>query len=151
MWIHKSEPDIYIGFSPALILQCISLAGTVFEVSWPPYLFYLKMVHRKKNTGEKFVRILKGRWDLAEWLERLAVSVKVATVLGSIPVSYDIVESEERQMKQCWNRILNGSSYMRKSANIQKEIIWRRLSYTWLLQMYQNRFRRLKNLTRLYF
>ncbi len=34
---------------------------------------------------------------------------------------------------------------MRKSANIQKEIIWRRLSYTRLLQMYQNRFRRWKN------
>jgi hypothetical protein len=28
------------------------------------------------------------------WLERLAVSVKVATVLSSIPASYDTVKSE---------------------------------------------------------
>jgi hypothetical protein len=40
-------------------------------------------------------------WDLAEWLERLTVNVVVATVLGSIPVSSDTVESEGRQMKQC--------------------------------------------------
>jgi hypothetical protein len=38
--------------------------------------------------------------DLAEWLERLAVNAKVATVLCSIPVSSsDTVESEGRQMK----------------------------------------------------
>jgi hypothetical protein len=36
--------------------------------------------------------------DLAEWLERLAVFVKV---LGSIPASFDTVKSEGRQMKQC--------------------------------------------------
>jgi hypothetical protein len=33
------------------------------------------------------------RWDLAEWLERLAVNAEVATV-GAIPASSDIVESE---------------------------------------------------------
>ncbi len=39
--------------------------------------------------------------DLARWLDRLAVTVKVATVLGAIPASTDTVESEGRQMKQC--------------------------------------------------
>jgi hypothetical protein len=38
--------------------------------------------------------------DLAEWLQRLAINAKFATVLGSIPVSSDTVESEGRQMKQ---------------------------------------------------
>ncbi len=41
-------------------------------------------------------------WDLAEWLERLTANAVVATVLGSIPASSDTVESEGRQMKQCW-------------------------------------------------
>ncbi len=43
----------------------------------------------------------KEFWDLVEWLERLAVNAKVATVIGSIPASSDTVESEGRQMKQC--------------------------------------------------
>ncbi len=33
------------------------------------------------------------------WLERLAVNAKV---LSSIPASSDTVESEGRQLKQCW-------------------------------------------------
>ncbi len=41
-------------------------------------------------------------WDLAVWLERLAVNAIAATVLGSIQASSDTVESEGRQMKQCW-------------------------------------------------
>ncbi len=41
-------------------------------------------------------------WDLAEWLDRLTADAKVATVLGSIPAFSDTVESEGRQMKQCW-------------------------------------------------
>ncbi len=36
------------------------------------------------------------------WLERLTANAEVATVLGSIPTSSDKVESEGRQMKQCW-------------------------------------------------
>ncbi len=36
-------------------------------------------------------------WNLAEWLERLAVNVKVP---GSIPASSDTVEYEGRQMKR---------------------------------------------------
>ncbi len=38
---------------------------------------------------------------LAEWLERLTANAVVATILGSIPVTSDTVESEGRQMKQC--------------------------------------------------
>ncbi len=34
-------------------------------------------------------------------LERLTANAEVATVLDSVPVSSDIVESEVRQMKQC--------------------------------------------------
>ncbi len=41
-------------------------------------------------------------WDLAEWLERLTANAEVAAVLASIPASSDTVESEGRQMKQCW-------------------------------------------------
>ncbi len=46
--------------------------------------------------------LIHGGWDLADWLECLAVNVKVATVLGPNPASSDTVESEGRQMKQCW-------------------------------------------------
>jgi hypothetical protein len=35
--------------------------------------------------------------SIAEWLERLAVNAKVATILDSIPSSYDTVESEGLQ------------------------------------------------------
>jgi hypothetical protein len=48
-----------------------------------------------------FSKIYSG-WDLAQWLERLTANAEVATVLGSIPASSDTVESEGRQMKQCW-------------------------------------------------
>ncbi len=42
-------------------------------------------------------------WDLAMWLERLTVNIKIRnTVLRSIPSSSDAVESEGWQMKQCW-------------------------------------------------
>jgi len=36
------------------------------------------------------------------WLEHLTANAEVATVLGSIPASSDTVESEGRQIKQCW-------------------------------------------------
>jgi hypothetical protein len=50
-------------------------------------------------------------WDLAEWIERLAVNAKIATVLGSTPASSETVESEGRRMKQCW------ITYMKKTTN----------------------------------
>jgi hypothetical protein len=45
-------------------------------------------------------------WDQTEWIERLTANVKVATVLDSIPESSDTVESEERQMNQCWIKFI---------------------------------------------
>jgi hypothetical protein len=81
---------------------------------------------RKTTLPQRFQRLLKERlrakdevlcgWDLAEcgWdqaeggrdltelLEHLAVNAQGAKVLGSIPESSDRVESEGRQMKQCW-------------------------------------------------
>ncbi len=54
--------------------------------------FYSKVLFRGIFSG----------WDLAKWLERLTANAKVATVLGSIPASFDIVESEGRQIKQSW-------------------------------------------------
>ncbi len=45
-------------------------------------------------------------WDVAEWLERLTALAEVAAVLGSIPASSDIVESEGRQIKQCWTKYI---------------------------------------------
>ncbi len=46
-------------------------------------------------------------WDPVKWLERLIANAKVATVLGSIPVSSYTVESEERQMKKSWIKYTN--------------------------------------------
>jgi hypothetical protein len=56
----------------------------------------------QKNKKPSSQRYQPSGWDLAEWLKRLAVNGKVATVLGSIPASSDTEESEGRQMKQCW-------------------------------------------------
>ncbi len=42
------------------------------------------------------------KWDLTEWLERPTVNAEDATVLDSISASSNTVESEGRQMKQCW-------------------------------------------------
>ncbi len=50
------------------------------------------MRNNAKNGGGAW-----SGWDLAKWLERLAV-----TVLGLIPASSDTVESKGRRMKQCW-------------------------------------------------
>ncbi len=41
-------------------------------------------------------------WDLASWLDRQTANNEDATVLGSIPVFSDTMESEGRQIKQCW-------------------------------------------------
>ncbi len=55
---------------------------------------------------------LSSGWDLVKWLERLAVYDKVGTVPGSIPGTSDTVESEGRQMKQCW--ITYNRTFMKK-------------------------------------
>jgi hypothetical protein len=51
-----------------------------------------------------------------EGLERLTVTAndKVATVLGSIPASSDTVESEWRQMKQCWIKYIQNQGKLDK-------------------------------------
>ncbi len=61
-------------------------------------------------------------WDLAECLERLTANAVVATALGSNRASSDTVESERRQMRQCW------ISYIK---NIQK-IPPLKLSSVWI-------------------
>jgi hypothetical protein len=63
------------------------------------------MANRKNNCG----------LDLAEWLERLAASAKVATVLGLIPVSFDTVEYEGRQMRS--SRVVRASGCQCQSRN----------------------------------
>ncbi len=63
-----------------------------------------------------------GGWDLTEWLERLTANAVVATVLGSITASSDTVESEGRQMKQCW------ISYRKKEKLIKKQ--WSSLNFS---------------------
>ncbi len=63
-------------------------------------------------------------WGQAERLEHLAVNAKVATVLGSFPVSSDAVESEGRQMKQCW------ITYMKKWKTPNKSPF---LKFCWFL------------------
>ncbi len=54
------------------------------------------------KTNLMFKICIADGWDLAEWLERLAANANFATVLGSSPASSDTVQSEGRQMKQCW-------------------------------------------------
>jgi hypothetical protein len=54
------------------------------------------------RSSREWMRSSRCGGDLAEWLERLAVNAKVATVLDSIPASFDIVKSKEWQRKQCW-------------------------------------------------
>ncbi len=64
-------------------------------------------------------------WVLAEWLERLAVNGKVATVRGSISASSDTAESEGRQMKQCWikyKKMISAGFRMRIRINLSRWI-----------------------------
>ncbi len=46
--------------------------------------------------------VIIHRRDLAEGPERLTANAVVATLLCSIPASSDTIESEGRQMIQCW-------------------------------------------------
>jgi hypothetical protein len=56
---------------------------------------FAELICGPPNIGNKWMRS-------SQWLERLAANAVVATVLGSIPASSDSVESEGRQMEQCW-------------------------------------------------
>jgi hypothetical protein len=76
-------------------------------IQWYQYLLLLFMLHAYDQRTRAMIKgrgldQLFSRWDLAEWLERLSANAEAATVLGSIPASSYTVESEGRQMKQCW-------------------------------------------------
>jgi len=64
--------------------------------------------------------------DLAEWLERLTADAKVATVLGSIPASSDTLESEGRQMKQCWIKYL----YKKVEYSVSISKLWAKNNFS---------------------
>jgi hypothetical protein len=87
---------------------CVSHGSTVPQLCQDGILHQTITIHRGDIftvslafPGHYMIRYIYHTWDLAEWLERLAVN-DVATFLGSIPASSDAMESEERQMKQCW-------------------------------------------------
>jgi hypothetical protein len=59
------------------------------------------------GTISGFLPVIVDEIYLAERSERLTANAKVATVLGSIPASYDTVKSEQRQMTQCYIKYLD--------------------------------------------
>jgi hypothetical protein len=61
---------------------------------------------------------MEGR-DLAELLEPLSVNAEVATALDSILTLSDTLESEGRQMKQCWINYWKN----KKNPPINKKIV----------------------------
>ncbi len=69
----------------------------------------------------KIWHLRSSGWDLAKWLTAI---VPVATVVGSIPLSVGTVESEGRQMKQCW---------------IYSKKIWQTAYKTWQPEIWQNK------------
>ncbi len=79
------------------------LASIPFTRTCHAFSLYLRIMSsaRSLNCIHIWMRYSQASgWDLANWLERLAVNA--ATVLGSFPASSDTGESEGRQMKQCW-------------------------------------------------
>ncbi len=62
----------------------------------------MSLLYARNEGGNGPRPALLSGWDLAEWLRHLTVNAVVATVLSSIPASSDTVESEGRQMEQCW-------------------------------------------------
>ncbi len=67
-----------------------------YHFIWKTTYIYIKIV-----IGLRCVRI--NVYPLIYLIiTRLTANAEVATVLGSIPASSDTVESERRQMKQCW-------------------------------------------------
>jgi hypothetical protein len=66
------------------------------------FVFFNESKKRKGSIVNYRRFAIPTEWNLAEWLKRLAVNGKDALVLGNIPASFDTVESEWQQMKQCW-------------------------------------------------
>ncbi len=80
------------------VLHCPALSCTVLH--WPTSA----VRHGLWTALYKFAGwdVAEYGWDVGELLDRLTFNAEVATVLGSIPASSGTVESEGRQMKQCW-------------------------------------------------
>ncbi len=72
-------------------------------------------------------------WDLAKWLECLTSNAKVATVLGPIPASSDTVESDGRQMKQCFIKYIKNKEKINDFTVIEPflltQITWRETNF----------------------
>ncbi len=104
LYVHKRRRPFFL-FLFYRVISCLCWSVSSFTISSNGlYVLYVY------PTGPFHLSILVScplwpaphQWDLAEWLERLTANAKVATVLSSIPASSDTVESEGRQMKQCW-------------------------------------------------
>jgi hypothetical protein len=94
-----------------VLLKIVPIAGYDMYTgeNWP--MTAKESQNRNSDTAFRTMSDVACGWDVAEWLECLTASAEVATVMGSIPASSDTVESERRQMKQCWisyikNRLL---------------------------------------------
>ncbi len=79
----------------------ITFGSCTCIVSWLENFFFSSCLWTVYVPNHQSKTVLCG-WDLAEWLECLAVNADVATLLSSIPASSDIGESEGRQTKKCW-------------------------------------------------
>ncbi len=66
------------------------------------------------------------RSSVDEWLDRLNANAEVATVLGSIPASFDTVESEGRQMKQYWIKYWKNKTKQKTRTVSKNQFICRR-------------------------
>ncbi len=75
--------------------------GGLYQERCIPVLRKLRHFSWEQNYFLRWDLAYRG-WDLTERLERLTATAKVATVLSSIPASPVTLESEGRQMKQCW-------------------------------------------------
>ncbi len=96
--------DWLVGWLGCCLPEC-SLMVLLYESGDPLLSLKHRSIHAEHETRtqtEQYVATYQYGWDLAKWLERLTANVVVATVLSSIPASSDTVESEGRQMKQCW-------------------------------------------------
>jgi hypothetical protein len=72
------------------------------KITIPIFVIYI-LAYQNRDLAECGWDLAECGWDLAEWLERLTANAVGATDLGSIPASSrDTLESEGRQIKQCW-------------------------------------------------
>ncbi len=96
-----------------------------WENVWPIFaLFHIfqpeshETAPKTKKLCYKYVLEFTILDDLAVWLERLTKCRSRNSPLGSIPTSFDTVESEGRQMKQCWIQHIEKKQKKSKKFNI---------------------------------